>query len=108
MARAAPMKLPERWHAYPCDDYFGEGWCERGHFDELSQTWVIVPLTEVYEKAQLEFLAVGRSGLGGIDFGYRKGQSGLWAFYPIEREFKFMASTVAELVEAWCSHRLSV
>lgn len=102
------MNVPEAFQAYSCQEYFADGWADRGHFDELSQTWVIVPHAEIYEAADIEFLAVGRSGWDGIDFGYRKEQPGLWAFYPIDRDFKYMASTVAELVEGWCSGRLFV
>ena len=76
------MDIPDRWREYPCNDYFREGWSDRGHFDEPSQTWVIVPLAEAYENAEIEFLAVGRSGCGGIDFGYRKGHAGLWCDRP--------------------------
>ena len=102
------MEVPKARRAYPCDDYFGENWSERGHFDEASQTLVIAPLEQAYEDAEIEFFAVGRSGWDGIDFGYRKGHSGLWAFYPIGREFRYMAATVADLVAGWCSGRLSV
>ena len=100
--------VPRRWIDYRCDDYFHEGWAERGHLHEPSQTLAICPLAEAYEIADIEFFAVGRSGWDGIDFGFRKGRSGLWAFRPIDRDFKFMAATVAELVEGWCSSRLSV
>jgi hypothetical protein len=48
------------------------------------------------------------SGCDGIHFGYRDGQSGLWACYPIDGEFKFMADNVTELVEGWSSGNLSV
>lgn len=102
------MDVPEQWRGYACEDYFREGWSERDHFDEPSQTLVIAPLADAYEKAEIQFFAVGRSGFDGIDFGYRKGHTGLWAFYPIDREFKFVAASVAELVEGWCSGRLSV
>jgi len=102
------MDVPERWREYSCEEYFYDGWSVRGHLDERTQTWVIHALAEAYEEAEFEFFAVGRSGWDGIDFGYRKGHTGLWAFYPIDCEFKFMASTVTELVEAWCSSRLNV
>jgi hypothetical protein len=101
-------RVPKRWLDFHCEDYFSEGWSEHGHFDEPSQTSLIVPLTEAYEDTDIEFLVVGRSGWGGIDFGYRKGQAGLWCYYPIDREFKFMAGTIAELVEGYCSGRLGV
>jgi hypothetical protein len=100
--------IPDRWRDYECADYFEKGWWERGHFDEISQALVIVPLDETYEDATAEFFAIGRSGADGIDFGYRKHHCGLWAFYPIEREFKFMAATVQELAENWCSGMLSI
>jgi hypothetical protein len=86
------MNVPQQWRAYPCEDYFRDGWSERGHFDEPSQTPLIVPLTEAYENAEAEFFAVGRSGCDGIDFGYRKGHPGLWAYYPIDSEFKCSVS----------------
>ena len=99
--------VPSRWLGYHCEEYFSEGWAERGHFDQFSQTPVIDPYAEVYEDVDHQFLVVGHSGGDGIDFGYRNGHTGLWA-YPIDGEFKFMADTVAELVEGWCSGRLSV
>ena len=102
------MAVPERWAAYECADYFDGGWAERGHFDEPSQTLVVAPLAEAYEDAAIGFFAVGRSGCGGIDFGYRRGHAGLWAYHQIGREWQYMAGSVAELVEGWCSGRLSV
>jgi hypothetical protein len=100
--------VPERFAAYECADYFGGGWAECGHFDEPSQTLVVAPLAEAYEDVDIGFFAVGRSGWGGIDFGYRRGHPGLWAYRPIGREWQFMAASVSELVEGGGSGRLSV
>jgi hypothetical protein len=102
------MSIPDRWAAYECVEYFDDGWAERGHFDEPSQTLVITPLTEAYEDVALSFFAVGRSGCGFIDFGYRRGHVGLWAYHPIDGTWQYMATSVAELVDGWCSGRLSV
>lgn len=102
------MDAPEQFREYYCTEYFSDGWSERGHFDEDSQLSVVVKLSEAYEDRRIDFFAVGRSGCGGIDFGYRKGLVGLWAYYPIDREFRLMAQTVAELVEGWCNGKLSV
>ncbi len=101
-------KIPDKYAAYKCEDYFQGAWSQDGHFDDDSQTLLIVPLNETYEVEESGFFAVGRSGGDGIDFGYRKNQSGLWAFYPIEENFKFMAESVQALVDGWCSGRLSV
>lgn len=99
--------VPSRWLGYHCEDYFSAGWAQEGHFDQFSQTPVVVPLPEAYENVEHQFLVVGHSGCDGIDFGYRNGHSGLWA-YPIDGEFKFMADTVAKLAEGWCSGKLSL
>lgn len=102
------LKKPEKFAAYECDDYFKDAWSEEGYFDEASQMSLIVPLNETYEIADPGFLAIGRSDTDSIDFGYRKNFAGIWAFYPIEQEFKFMADSIQELVEGWCSGHLSV
>ena len=100
--------IPDRWNAYQCSEYFTGHWWRDGHYDEPSYLWVIAPLNEAYENTEFEFFAIGRSGAGGIDFGYRKGWPGLWAFYPIECTFKMMASNVQELVDGYCSGKLGV
>ena len=99
--------MPSRWLGFHCEGYFSAGWAQRGHFDEFSQTPVVVPLPEAYEDIEHQFLVVGHSGCDGIDFGYRNGHPGLWA-YPIDGGFKFMADTVEQLVEGWCSGKLGV
>jgi hypothetical protein len=100
-------KIPNRYVAYECGDYFEGAWAQEGYFDDVSQTLVIAPLDETYVVEESDFFAVGRSGGAGIDFGYRKNHSGLWAFYPIGKEFKFMADNIRVLVDEWCSGRLS-
>jgi hypothetical protein len=102
------MEIPSQFCIYGCEEYFRDGWSERGHFHKPSQTMVVVPLPDAYEDPEIEFFAIGRSGCNGIDFGYRKGHSGLWAFYPSDRDFKYMAATVAELAHGWCAGRLSI
>ena len=105
---APQMDIPEQYRRYACTDYFADGWSAKGHFDEHSQTLLIAPFAKTYEDTDASFFAIGRSGCDGIDFGYRVGHAGLWAYYPITREFKFMSDTVAELVAGWCAGRLSV
>lgn len=69
---------------------------------------MIGPQDDLYEDTEIEFVVVGTSGCDGINFGFRKGHTGLWAYYPIDGEFKLMASSVAELVDGWCSGQLGV
>lgn len=101
------MDVPPQLREYWCDEYFRDGWFERGRIGQRSQTWVVIPYDQAYEDTEAGFLAIGRSGEG-VDFEYRKGIEGLWAYYPIECRFKLMAETVAELAEGWCANQLTV
>lgn len=103
-----PLHIPQEYAGYKCEDYFQGSWCIDGYFDDASQTLVIVPLNEAYEVEEVGFFAVGRSGVDGIDFGYRRDQMGLWAFYPIDQEFKFMAESTQALVDGWRAGSLYV
>jgi hypothetical protein len=102
------MDVPSHLRQYPCSDYFSSEWAERGCWDDHSGLWVIVPAQEVEEDPGLGFLQVGRPGVDGIGFGYRRGHPGLWAYYPIDKEFVLLAATLAELVEGWLSSRIKV
>jgi hypothetical protein len=55
---------------------------------------------------EISLLAVGGPGVDGIPWGYRRGEPGLWAYYPIEMEFTYVAATVTALVETWASGKL--
>ena len=105
---AGEQVIPDMWIRYPCAEYFEGAWSREGNFDKQSQTWVVHPEHDVYERIDAGFMAVGRSGVGGIDFGYRVDRLGLWAYYPIDGTFKFMAANLDELVRGWISGTLSV
>ena len=102
------MKVPDKYRDYECTEYFIDGWAESGYFDDKSQTQIVTPLGEAYEDREIGFFAVGRSGADSIDFGYRRGHVGLWAFHPIDQEFQLMAVTITELVDGWCSGKMAV
>jgi|SRR5271170_6305990 len=102
------MVVPTRLRRYTCDDYFASDWSTRGCWDEEAQRNVIVPADEVQEYPDRGFLAVGRPGADGILFGYREGQTGLWAYYPIENAFVPVAGTLIDLVEGWLAGRIKV
>ena len=101
----SPPVMPLRWQVYGCKEYFTADWALNGYSDEFSQTPVVVPVTEAYEDVEHQFLLIGHSGGDGIHFGYRSEHAGLWA-YPVDDEFQFMADTLAELVDGWCSGNL--
>ena len=51
---------------------------------------------------------IGRPGVDGIEWGYRRGLRGLWAHYPIENRFVHLASTAQELRDGYASGRITV
>lgn len=102
------MEIPEPFSDYRCADYFASNTFNRGVRDEQSQLWVIVGANDVVEHSELEFLVVGRPGCDGIKFGYRKRYDGLWAYYPIGREFTFVAPSISTLVEGWLAGSITV
>lgn len=103
----AKMTSPPDLRHFHCDDYFDPQW-QRGNWDEQSQLMVVVPVGEHVLRAELEFLAIGNAGTDGIEFGYRRGHSGLWACYGITGEFVAVAKSVADLVDGYMSGRIRV
>jgi hypothetical protein len=99
---------PDHLHGFHCQDYFAEGWAENGSYDENSHAWVVSPFRELTDEQQFGFVAIGAPGVDGIRFCYRYGYQGLWAFYPIRKQFEFVAPTVRELVKAWSSGQIRV
>lgn len=99
---------PDNLHGYHCTDYFGDGWAERGFFHDASHCWVVKPLHNLHPEQRLGFFAVGEAGVDGIRFGYRHGERGLWAFYPIGEEFRFVAATLQELIDGWRAGTITV
>jgi hypothetical protein len=56
----------------------------------------------------IRFLQIGRPGVDGIGFGYRKGQSGIWAYYPLENEFIMICSTLDEFIYKWQANQIKL
>jgi hypothetical protein len=92
--------IPARWQEYGCADYFASELAERGYLDEAAQYWLIEPTERIYEEPDLRFLAIGGPGMDGIRWGYRLGESGVWA-YPIDGEFVRLAATAEALLQGW-------
>jgi hypothetical protein len=99
---------PDHLHGYHCLEYFKGGWAENGLYDESSHCWLITPMRDFDASIQHGFIAIGGPGVDGIRFCFRYGHKGLWAFYPLEKEFKLLAPSLAEFVEGWNSGRITV
>jgi hypothetical protein len=95
--------LPVRWRDFNCADYFNSPLAEHGYWDESGEYWYIWPAERVYEDTELQFLVIGSPGIDGIDWGYRRGHSGLWAWYAIDAEFIALTPTAEALLQGWLS-----
>jgi hypothetical protein len=102
------MDVPENWRAYNCSDYFASPLSETGWWDPDGQCWFIEPAHRVREDTSREFLIVGRPGVDGIEWGYRRGYPGIWAHYPIEDQFRLLAESASGLREGYCAGRITV
>ena len=72
-----------------------------GRFDEGAQHWFIYPRPEVWVDSDRRAFVVGDAGADGIEFCFRKGQEGVWAYYPIGQEWMLKAASLAELERGW-------
>ena len=102
------MKTPANLRDFHCDDYFASEWAKEGCWDEPSQLMLVVPARKCQLRAELAFFVIGRPGVDGIEFGYRRGKRGIWAYYPIEKRFVAVARTTAALVDGYLSNRITV
>jgi hypothetical protein len=102
------MDVPERWLEFDCGDYFSSALAVHGYWDEPGQHWYIWPAERVYQDIGRQFLVIGDAGVDGIDWGYRRGEPGLWACYPIDGEFVWLAPTAEVLLEGWLSGAIKV
>ena len=97
-----------RWLEYHCEDYFGSSLAQHGYFDERGQAWYVWPSNRIYEDSERQFLVVGGPGWDGIQWGYRRGLHGCWAWCPIDGVFQYVAATVPSLLDDWLSGAITL
>jgi hypothetical protein len=102
------MDIPDKWRAYDCSDYFRSLLAETGWWDEGGQCWYIEPAERIYEDQSREFLVIGRPGVDGIEWGYRRDHEGVWAHYPIEDVFVLIADSAVRLRDGYSSGAIKV
>ena len=90
---------------YETAEYFTSSFRE-GVYDQNSQWWIIHRQEELYEHH--DFLVVGSPGVDMIEFGYRKGEYGIWMYEPIGEEFRYLAPSLAVLLEGWDTGAITV
>ncbi len=79
-----------------------------GRFDDFAQLGFIYPVAEARLAEDGSALFVGRAGADGIEFADRAGESSIWAFYPIEAEWRRVAPDIETLERDWMSRVLKV
>jgi hypothetical protein len=89
-----------------CDEYFQN--FAQGRYDSLSQIWFILPVEESYLDHVRGAFVVGRPGCDGIEFCFRAGERGIWAYYPIEERWEIKAGNLVELEQGWLSGSITV
>jgi hypothetical protein len=102
------MDTPHELRDYFCDDYFASRWADEGYYSETAQLMVVEPAINRVLRPEIELLVIGRPGVDGIEFGYRRGLRGIWAYYGMFGEWALVAESTADLVDGWATARISV
>jgi hypothetical protein len=100
--------IPDSFKAYRCADYFNSNEMMGGVWDATAFLWLILPAGEVTERVDIHFLVIGRPGVDGIEFGYRAGHDGIWAYFPIGNDFRLLAPTVTAFLQGWRLNEITV
>jgi hypothetical protein len=90
---------PEHYQRFPCSEYF-ESYRD-GRYDDEAQLWLLLPSDQIHVDAASDGLIIGRPGVDGIQFCYREGLEGIWAFYPIDADWVRIAPTLRDLESGW-------
>jgi hypothetical protein len=72
-----------------------------GHYSQTSQFWILRPVAEWDLHEDDGRLDVGGPGCDGISWALRRGEAGVFAYYPIDAEFLWKAADAASLVSGW-------
>jgi hypothetical protein len=91
--------VPKEFSRFDCLEYFKD--FQAGRYDADARLWFILPANEIRIDSELEALIVGRPGVDGIDFCFRAGHPGVWAFYPILGEWVAISPTLRDLEDRW-------
>ena len=89
-----------------CAEYFKS--YRDGRFHERSQLWFILPIQDISIDPRRSALVVGSAGADSIDFCFRRGHAGVWAYYPYENEWVLKANSLAELERGWLEGTIGV
>lgn len=95
-----PSKWPE------AETYFR--FYAEGRYDNFNQIGYIYSRDGIRESDDGGRLYIGRPGVDGIEFLYRRGSPSIWAYYPIEGDIEWKADDIESFERAWKSGALKV
>jgi hypothetical protein len=88
------------------DEYFER--FRAGIYDQGSFLQLIFPEDALAIKRNDKDLVIGTPGCDGMDFCFRQGERGVWAYYPYEDRYLLVAGNLQDLFEGWRAGSLSV
>lgn len=103
-----PSSFSPKYEGFNAEEYFTNKRFFAGIYDNESHLQLILPEEEIYIFSTEDFLVIGRPGVDGIEFGFRKNQEGIWAYYPIDQRFSLVAANIAELVRGWYAGNVAI
>jgi len=80
----------------------------KGKYSENEYLWFIEKQENWKVDNERGFFHFGNAGCDGIEFGLRAAMKGIWAYYPIENEYKKIAESIPEFIYGWTSGEIQV
>lgn len=84
------------------------GFPEAGFYSAKDQYWLIRPKVDWKLRDEGIWLEVGGPGVDGISFALKKEEEGVFAYYPVDREFAWKAKDGASLISGWLEGSITV
>ncbi len=79
-----------------------------GRWDEAGKYGFIYSRQQARISKDGERLYIGRAGVDGIEFVFRRGSPGIWAYYPIDGDYMLKADTMTSFEEGWRAGEITV
>jgi hypothetical protein len=107
MSKGTEVLTVAELEKYQCEEYLSEKY-RGGFYHARSFLQLVLPVGDAYIGEDRTFLVIGHAGSDGIEFCYRLGIQGIWAYYPIDQDFELKANTIQDLVAGWCSDSITL
>ncbi|NNE81769.1 MAG: hypothetical protein HKN18_15995 [Silicimonas sp.] len=79
-----------------------------GRYDDDAQIGFIYSSQEARLSEDGHVFYIGRPDVDGIEFAYRRGHPGIWAWYPIDADWVRVAPDIETLERDWFARKLTV